>query len=138
MAEQGAAGETFAVKLHRLFSSMKREDGTQYSKPEVAEAAGVSRGYLYDLLNGKSEPSHAVVVKIAGFFGVDMEFFSDSEKGRELNRQHEILAKLGEQNVRQLAARASQLSPEKLRSVMEYIEFQATHDTGSQGDHSSD
>lgn len=132
MAEQSAADETFAAKLSRLFSSMKREDGTSYSKPEVAEAVGVSRGYLYDLLNGKSEPSHAVVVRIAEFFKVSLEYFSDSEKGRELNRQHEILAKLGEQNVRKLAARASELSPERLRSVMEYIEFQARHDTDDQ------
>ncbi|MBB5155932.1 helix-turn-helix domain-containing protein [Saccharopolyspora phatthalungensis] len=128
MAEQSAAGDTFAAKLRRLFSSVKREDGSEYSKPDVAAAVGVSRGYLYDLLNGKSEPSHAVVVKIAEFFGVDMEYFTNSDRGRELNRQHEILARLGEHNVRQLAARASQLSPERLRSVMEYIDFQASQD----------
>lgn len=128
MAEQSPAGDTFAAKLRRLFSSMKREDGSEYGKPEVAVAVGVSRGYLYDLLNGKSEPSHAVVVKIAEFFGVEMEYFTHSERGRELNRQHEILARLGEQNVRRLAARASELSPERLRSVMEYIDFQASQD----------
>ncbi len=128
--EQGAADDSFAVKLRRLFSSVKREDGSDYTKPEVAEAIGVSRGYVYDLLNGKSEPSHALVVKIAGFFDVGMEYFNDSEKGRELNRQYEILASLGEGNVRKLAARASRLSPEQLRSVMEYIDFQTRNDTG--------
>lgn len=134
-AEQDAAGEPFATKLRRLFGSVKREDGSQYAKPEVAEAIGVSRGYIYDLINGKSEPSHALVVKIAGFFGVEMEYFSDSKKSRELNRQYEILASLGENNVRKIATRASQLSPEKLRSVLEYIDFQASHDTD---DHSSE
>ncbi|EHR53454.1 putative transcriptional regulator [Saccharomonospora marina XMU15] len=123
------AGDTFAMKFDRLFSSVKREDGTQYSKAEVAEKIGVSKGYIYDLLKGKSEPSHGLVVKIAAFFGVELEFFNDSARGRELNRQHELLAKLGDNNVRRIAARASQLSPDKLRSVMEYIDFQAHRDT---------
>lgn len=127
MDEHAPSDETFAIKLRRLFVSMRRTDGSEHSKPEVATAVGVSRGYLYDLLSGKSEPSHAVVVKIAGFFGVDLEYFSNTTKGKELNRQHELLARLGESNVRQLAARASQLSPERLRNVMDYIEFQVSY-----------
>ncbi|GAB3680850.1 helix-turn-helix domain-containing protein [Saccharopolyspora tripterygii] len=121
-------GEDFAVKLSRLFESVKREDGSNYKKPEVAEAVGVSRGYLYDLINGKNKPSHEVVVALAEFFQVPIEYFSNTERGRELNRQYELLARLGEQNVRQLATRASELSPDKLRSVMEFIDFQAGRD----------
>ncbi|MGJ7905311.1 helix-turn-helix domain-containing protein [Actinopolyspora sp. H202] len=137
MTEPGAnaAGDTFATKLNRLFSSVKREDGTSYGKPEVAEFIGVSRGYLYDLLKGKNEPSHSVVVKLAEFFGVELEYFADTERGRDLNQQHDLLAKLGEQNVRQIATRASQLSTDQLRSVMDFIDFQA----GRPGeDHSSE
>ena len=52
MTEAERGEEDFAVKLRRLFESVKREDGSEFSKPEVADAAGVSRGYLYDLLNG--------------------------------------------------------------------------------------
>ncbi|WP_017975794.1 helix-turn-helix domain-containing protein [Actinopolyspora halophila] len=127
MTEPGAnaTGGTFATRLSRLFSSVKRDDGTSYGKPEVAEFIGVSRGYLYDLLKGKNEPSHSVVVKLAEFFGVELEYFADTERGRDLNQQYDLLAKLGEQNARHIAARASQLSPEQLRSVMEFIDFQA-------------
>ncbi len=57
------------------------------------------------------------------------EYFNRSVRGRELNRQHELLARLGESNVQRIAARASQLSPDKLRSVIEYIEFQAGQET---------
>lgn len=124
-------GEDFAVKLRRLFDSVKREDGSQFSKPEVAAAAGVSRAYLYDLLKAKNKPSHDVVLALVGFFGVEIEYFSNTEKGRELNRQHELLARLGEQNVRALAARASELSPDKLRSVLEFIDFQVSRDETS-------
>ena len=70
---------------------------------------------------------------LAEHFGVELEYFSNTEKGRELNRQYELLARLGEQNVRQLATRASQLSPDKLRSVMEFIDFQAGREDNSSG-----
>lgn len=129
-SEPSAAGEAFAPKLQRLFASVRRGDGAQYSKAEVATAVGVSRGYLYDLLNGKYEPGYALVVKLAEFFEVELEYFADTEKGREINRQYELLARLGENNVNKLATRASQLSPEKLRSVLEYIDFQASRDRG--------
>lgn len=129
-SEPSAAGEAFAPKLQRLFASVRRSDGPQYSKAEVATAVGVSRGYLYDLLNGKYEPGYALVVKLAEFFEVELEYFADTEKSREINRQYELLARLGENNVNKLATRASQLSPEKLRSVLEYIDFQASRDRG--------
>lgn len=125
-SERSAADEPFATKLRRLFASVKREDGREHAKPEVAEAIGVSRGYIYDLLNGKSEPSHALVVKLARFFEVDLEYFADSEKGRALNRQYETLACLGENNVRQIAQRAAGLSEEQLRNVLAFIDFQAS------------
>lgn len=128
-SEQPTNGDTFATRFERLFNSVKREDGAPHTKAEVASAIGVSRGYVYDLLNGKSEPSHGLVIKIVDFFGVELEYFNNSERGAELNRQHELLAKLGDNNVRQLAARASQLSPERLRSVMEYIDFQANQNS---------
>ncbi|MGW5643690.1 helix-turn-helix transcriptional regulator [Saccharopolyspora sp. NPDC003762] len=129
--ERHAVGDTFADKLRRLFNSVKREDGQEHSKPELAQAVGVSKGYIYDLLKGKSEPSHALVVKIASFFEVDLEYFNDSPRSQELNRQYEILAKLGEQNVQRIAARAAELSPDRLRSVLEYLDFQASQDTSN-------
>ncbi|GDY31728.1 helix-turn-helix domain-containing protein [Gandjariella thermophila] len=124
-------GETFATQLRRLFDGVRREDGTRYSPREVAEQVTqrghkLSKSYLYALLNGESEPSHAVVKALAEFFGVPLDYFSDSERGRELNRQFEILASLGEKNVRKIAYRASQLSPSQIRSVLAYIDFEAS------------
>lgn len=129
-SEPGSADEGFAVKLQRLFASVRRADGARYTKTEVAEGVGVSRGYLYDLLNGKYEPGYALVVKLAEFFQAELEYFADSERSREVSRQYELLARLGENNVNKLATRASQLPPEKLRGVLEYMDFQAHRDQG--------
>ncbi|HWE89437.1 MAG TPA: helix-turn-helix transcriptional regulator, partial [Pseudonocardiaceae bacterium] len=124
-------GETFATRLRRLFDAVRQPDGTPYTPREVAEEMtrrghGVSRSYLYTLLKGESEPSHGLVQALADFFEVPLEYFSNSDRSLELNRQYEILAALGEQNVRKIAYRASRLSPEKLRNVLDYIEFQAS------------
>jgi transcriptional regulator with XRE-family HTH domain len=125
--------ETFAIQLRRLFDSVKRPDGTKHTPREVAEEITrrghrVSRSYLYALLKGESEPSHTLVQALADYFTVPLDYFSNSERGQELNRQYQLLASLGEHNVRQIACRARGLSPEKLRSVLDFIDFEASRD----------
>lgn len=124
-------GETFATKLQRLLQAVRRDDGSPYTPREVAEEVtsrghNLSKGYAYDLLKGKSEPSHALVQALASFFAVPLEYFADTERGQELGAQYEILAELGEGNVRELAQRARGLSPEALRSVLDFIDFQSS------------
>ena len=127
------SGETFATKLHRLFQAVRRDDGSPYTPREVAEEVtshghSLSKGYVYDLLKGKSEPSHALVQALAAFFAVPLEYFADTERGHELGSQYEILAELGERNVRELAQRARGLSPQALRSVLDFIDFQTSRE----------
>jgi len=131
MSREGdeAVQETFAVKLRRLFEGVRSESGDTYTPREVAEALTqrgrkISRAYLYQLLKGESEPGYAVVEALADFFGVPLDYFSNSARGEELNAQYEILAKLGDSNVRELAFRAQNLTPEGLRNVLRYMEFE--------------
>lgn len=123
-AAEADADTSFGAKLQQLFTTVLREDGTQHRKPDVAAAVGVSRGYLYDLLAGKNEPSHAVVVALAKYFDVEVEYFSDTERGQQLHDQYALLADLGANNVSQIAHRARGLSPEALSRVLRYIEFE--------------
>ncbi len=121
--------ETFAIKLRRLFDSVRSESGDTYTPREVAEALTqrgrkISRAYLYQLLKGESEPGYAVVEGLAEFFGVPLDYFSNTPRGEELNAQYELLAKLGDSNVRELAFRAKNLTPEGLRNVLRYMEFE--------------
>lgn len=83
-----------------------------WSTNRTAAAVGVSRGYLYDLLAGKNEPSHAVVVALAKYCDVEVEYFSDTERGQQLQDQFALLADLGANNVCQIAHRARGLDPE--------------------------
>ncbi|MEU6131356.1 helix-turn-helix transcriptional regulator [Saccharopolyspora sp. NPDC047091] len=123
---------SFAARLRRLFDSVTKDGGEKYTATEVAAeitARGkvkVSKTYLYDLLNGqKTSPSWQLVQALADFFEVQLDYFSDDERAHDLNRQYEALAVLGEAGAQRIAARASELTPEALESVMRFIEFQA-------------
>lgn len=150
------SGATFADKLHLAFESVRKPDGTKYTPKDVAsgitEAAaaaneraeaegtrgerrrGCSKTHMYQLLNGETHPSHQLVQEIAHFFGLELEFFANSEAGRSLRDQHTILAALGESHVRQIAHRASQLSPGKIQNVLSFIDFQASQDQADTSD----
>jgi transcriptional regulator with XRE-family HTH domain len=129
--EHSDVSMTFADRLRRLFAGVTREDGSRFTPREVAAGLTerghkVSKSYLYALLAGESEPSHALVQALATFFGVPLEYFGDSDRGTELNRQYDVLVALGEANVRRIALRARDLSPEQLRSVLAYLDFEAS------------
>lgn len=129
-----AETEMFAVKLQRLLDTHRNAEGSKLTPAQVASDVSqrghkVSKSYLYDLLSGKKdEPSHNLVQALAEYFDVSLDYFADSERGRELARQYEILASLGESNVQQIVHRAKKLSPDGLKAVLDYIDFQANRD----------
>lgn len=117
------ASETFATQLRRIMAT------TKHTPREVAEEMTrrgykISKSYMYALLDGKSKPGHELVVGFADYFEVELAYFSNSKRGRELNAQYELLSLLGEENVKELAYRTSRLSAGKIRNVLDYIRFQ--------------
>ena len=133
--ERAAEVDSFAVRLERLISVKKHDDGRPYTKPEIAEEMSrqgfkVSKSHLYGLLNGTSKPSLEVAQDFAEYFEVELEYFSNSKRGREIQAQYKLLAKFSEQGVRDLAFRASGLSPDNLSSVLDYVEFQTSRQAG--------
>ena len=132
---------SFAAQLQRLFDSSRKEDGKRYTPKEVADEISrrgrvqTSKSYLYELLKGqKSSPSLALVQALAEFFEVNLDYFADDERGRDLNRQYETVAALADADVRQIAQRARDLSPDQLRSVLQYVDFVRTtkHDADTE------
>lgn len=135
MMVAGTRGESFAEQLGRLFKAVRKEDGSAFTPREVAErinelstARGdtvtCSKSYMYALLNGQSEPSHAIVRAIAKVFGVELDYFSDSPRARELAQQYDVLAGVGDGTLSQIMHRASQLSTKELAHVLEIIDFE--------------
>lgn len=118
--------EPFGVLLDRLIRLKKHEDGRPYTVAEVAEEVGISKSHLYGLIKGSNEPSLRLAQQLATNLEVELEYFGTSERAREIQGQYALLARLSEQGIRDIAFRASTLSPEVLPSVLDFIEFQAS------------
>ncbi|MFG1645534.1 helix-turn-helix domain-containing protein [Amycolatopsis sp. NPDC049252] len=126
---RSAETEPFGKLLERLITVKKHSNGRPYSVAEVAEGVGISKSQLYNLINGTNEPKLRLAQQLAAYFGVDLEYFGTSQRARELQEQYALLAKLTAQGVRDVALRASALSPDALSNVRAFIDFQASRQT---------
>lgn len=121
-----AEAEPFGKLLERLIGLKKHDDGRSYTVGEVAEEVGISKSQLYNLLKGSNEPKLRFAQQIAAYFNVELEYFGTSERAREIQSQYAVLERLSKQGVRDVVFRASQLPPDALSSVLDFIDFQAS------------
>ncbi|UJW28831.1 helix-turn-helix transcriptional regulator [Saccharothrix sp. AJ9571] len=127
----GEEGESFAVLLRRLISLHKHHDGRAYSVSDLAKdlehnPRRISRAHLYNLANGTNEPSLEAAQTLADHFGVELGYFDRGARGRALRDQYARPETLSRQQVQEVTLRASKLSSEQLRTVLDYIDFQSS------------
>jgi transcriptional regulator with XRE-family HTH domain len=70
--------DTFADKLNRLFRTIRKPDGEEYSPEEiqVATEKAITSSYIYRLRSGKSSnPTIDKVKALADFFGIEPGYF---------------------------------------------------------------
>ena len=120
---------TLAQKIDRLFRTVHPRDRGEYSFEEVAEAIRarggptISATYLWQLRKGlRDNPTKKHVEALAEFFGVSPAYFFDDQAAARIDAELELLTALRDTTVRQLAVRASGLSPESLATIAEMIE----------------
>ncbi|WP_199550287.1 Secondary metabolite protein [Streptomyces sp. N35] len=89
--------EAFAERLEYLFTKVHPVSRGPYTNAEVAQeiqASGgpVSSALLQQLRTGEVwDPSSAVVEAVAGYFGIQTAYFSDSEVAERVRAQIELL-----------------------------------------------
>jgi transcriptional regulator with XRE-family HTH domain len=74
--------QTFAQKLDRLFKTVTKPNGEEYSLEEIQVATNkaITTSYIYRLRAGKStNPTMDKVKALADFFGVDPAYFFSEE-----------------------------------------------------------
>src|SRR5947209_5927250 len=120
---------TLADKLDRLFTTIHPRGRSEYSFEEVAEGIrqrggpSISHTYLWQLRKGqRTNPSINVVEALAEFFGVSPSYFLDDEATARIDAQLDLLEAMRDADVRRLALRASDLSPESLRAIIDMVE----------------
>ena len=121
---------TFGERLSQLFAQVYPAGRGPHTLQEVADAINaeglvtVSPSYLSQLRSGqKDNPSAKLTEALARFFRVGVDFFFDTEYARQMDHDLEILAKLRDSGVRQIAARAFDLSAEGQEQVRNMVEL---------------
>ena len=129
MSETTPPRKTLAEKLDRLFRTVQPRNRGEYSFEEAAEAIRAQGGptisatYLWQLRKGiRDNPTKKHLEALADFFGVSPAYFFDDAAATRIEAELDLLMALRDTPVRQLALRATGLSPESLRAINEMIE----------------
>jgi transcriptional regulator with XRE-family HTH domain len=119
---------TLADKLNHLFATVRPAKG-EYTHEQVAtaiEQAGgptISATYVWQLRKGlRDNPTKHHLEALASFFGVPPSYFFDDELAARVDEQLELLAAFRDPQVRELAVKASGLSPETLKTVLDMVD----------------
>lgn len=118
---------TFAARLNRLFDTVYPPGRGPHTSAEViaalkAEGITMSAPYLSQLRSGnRTNPSQATMAALANFFRIKPAYFTDDEYYEKLDKELSWLATTRDDNVRHIAVRTAELSPEAQREVMERV-----------------
>lgn len=124
-----AQHRTLAGKLDHLFKTIHPRDRGEYSLQEVCDGIreqggpGMTATYLWQLRTGlRDNPSKAHLEALGRFFGIDPKYFLDSDAADQIDRELELIVAMRDAGIRNLALRASRLTPEALQVALNIIE----------------
>ncbi len=129
-----------ADRIDALFRVVRRPNREQYSHEEVARACREATGdsfsatYLWQLRTGRrGNPTKRHLEALARFFDVPVVYFFDDEQGDVIAKQLELLDALRDAEVRSVALRAVNLSPEGMGTISDMIDVIARREKGAAG-----
>lgn len=128
----GDVWRTLADKLNRLFEIMHPAGERPPSNAKVAAVitedygVDISQNYIWMLRNGqRTNPGLRHLQALAWFFGVDPNYFFDSDKARQIDDELALIAALRDTGVRNVALRTAGASA-PTRGAIERFTEQAT------------
>src|ERR1700758_1652344 len=119
---------TFAARLNRLFDTVYPPGRGPHTSAEViaalkSEGVTMSAPYLSQLRSGnRTNPSSATMTALANFFRIKAAYFTDDEYYEKLDKELTWLANMRDENVRRIALRAAELSPEGRLDIVERVD----------------
>jgi transcriptional regulator with XRE-family HTH domain len=88
-----------------------------------AEGITMSAPYLSQLRSGnRTNPSSATMAALANFFRIKPAYFTDDEYYEKLDKELSFLNTMRDENVRRIALRASDLSPEAQQDLVQRVD----------------
>ena len=120
---------SFAERLDGLFKRVTNPaTGAEYSYEQVAEGVRqkgyeISSAYIWQLRKGqKDNPRLRHIVGLAAFFDVTPSYFVDDEVHQRIDAELDLLIKMRDSGVQDVAQRAFGLSPSGLEAVSDMID----------------
>ncbi|MGP3950009.1 helix-turn-helix transcriptional regulator [Streptomyces sp. 7N604] len=115
------ASEHFAERLEHLFAHMyPAAQGRPYTNGEVARATGLSTTAIGYLRTGRNRPSLETAARLAGFFGVPLDFFRNDEVAVRVQAELTDLAAIRDHRARRILRRSAGL-PAAMQAAVEQI-----------------
>ena len=118
-----------ARRVDRLFRTVHPPGRGEYTFEEVANAIRdqggptISATYIWQLRKGlRDNPTKKHIEALAGFFGVPPSYFFDEQTSTRIEAELDLLAAFRDGGVRQVALRASGLSPASLNAIRDMVE----------------
>lgn len=118
-----------AARVDHLFHTVRPHAGREFSFEEVAEALRAKGGptisatYIWQLRKGlRDNPTKRHLEALADFFGVPPAYFFDDAETRRIDAELALLTALRDSPVRQIALRASGLSPKSLEAIADMVD----------------
>ncbi|OBI35955.1 XRE family transcriptional regulator [Mycobacterium colombiense] len=125
----GPSDSGLATRLNKLFELMRKAGTPPLSNAAAAAAitdktgVPISPAYLWQLRSGlKTNPTVAHLRAIADYFGVPPSYLIDRGTDPAIDAQLNLLQALRDNGVRDLAARASGLTPQALDSLAAIVD----------------
>ncbi|WP_328973431.1 hypothetical protein [Streptomyces sp. NBC_00239] len=121
-------GASFADRLNYLFDRVRPPGADEYSNAHAAREISsygeenITGAYISLLRKGQRNPTVKLVPLFARFFGVEAGFFVQDEVTLRVTKQFELLRRLSQANVKEIALRSIGLSPQSLDEVLKKIE----------------
>jgi transcriptional regulator with XRE-family HTH domain len=120
---------SFSERLDGLFRRVRNPaTGTEYSYEQVAEGVrhkgfDISAAYVWQLRKGQRDnPTLRHILGLAQFFDVTPSYFVDDEVHRRIDAQLDLLIKMRDSGVQDVAERAYGLSESSLSAVSDMID----------------
>lgn len=128
-APEDAELSELSIKLNKLFDTMRKPSDPPLSNAAAADAIthktgiSISAAYLWQLRTGmKTNPTVTHLRAIAQFFGVAPSYLIDPGIDPDIDAQLNLLQAMRDAGVRDLAMRASGLTPQALNSLRAMVD----------------
>lgn len=114
--------DNLADKLEKLFDEVRKPDGSKYTQTEVIEGTNglLTRVYLWKLRTGRAtNPGFQIIKAIADFFGVDTNYFSESDE----SASDKVDTKPAGKYFEEIQARAVKMDDKAQKAILDMMDY---------------